>query len=115
MPGVTNKVKVNGNYAFVADDLPGLVVVDVTNFRSPTVVASVASSTEAMDVCLDSTGHYAYVADATGGLKVVDISTPTSARSSWGTSTPAPRTPSRSPSPRLSRQARRSSTFWCRI
>ncbi len=72
--GPPKKVKVSGNYAFVAAQTAGLLVVDISNPRTPHVVASVPT-TNAMDVDLNNSR--AYVADGAGGLRVIDVSTPT--------------------------------------
>jgi hypothetical protein len=72
--GSPKKVKVSGNFAFVAAQSSGLLVVDILDPRNPHVVASV-QTTNALDV--DLNGGRAYVADGSGGLRVIDISTPT--------------------------------------
>jgi len=84
-----NKVRVQGDYAYVATSVPNLSVVDINSANTVTygtVVGTVATpgvSTQAHDVALS--GGYAYVAYAVNlsttpptGLQVVDISTPSS-------------------------------------
>jgi hypothetical protein len=89
-PGPAQKVKVAGNYAYIAAQTAGLLVVDVTDPGAPFLAGSVAT-TSARDV--DVSGSYAYVADGAGGLRVIDISVPQSPQIvgtyAWGANTMA--------------------------
>jgi hypothetical protein len=89
-PAPTQKVKVSGNYAYVAAQSAGLLVVDITDPGAPAIISSVAT-TSATDV--DINGNYAYVADGAGGLKVFDIANPINPQLvgsyTWGANTAA--------------------------
>jgi uncharacterized protein YjdB len=77
MPGVAENVKVAGNYAYVAAGSAGLVVVDVTNRKTPFIAATLSlPGGYASDVRLDT--GIAYVAGGPIGLQVVDIRNPQS-------------------------------------
>ncbi len=67
-------VYVSGKYAYVADDLSGLQVIDISTPSSPTLVGTYNTSGNAYGVYVS--GKYAYVADDGSGLQVIDISTP---------------------------------------
>jgi hypothetical protein len=69
------QVAVSGSYAYVADGVNGLRVIDISNPGSPTLRATCAT-TIAFGVAVS--GSYAYVADYTSGLRVIDISNPAS-------------------------------------
>jgi hypothetical protein len=72
-PGPANRVKVSGNYAFVAAGTAGLLVVDIVDPVRPKIVSSLAT-TNAQDI--DIYQNSVYVADGSGGLKIIDISNP---------------------------------------
>ncbi len=57
---------VSGNYAYVADGLAGLQVIDVSNPANPQRVGGYDTSGYAHGVAVS--GNYAYVADDYGGL-----------------------------------------------
>src|SRR6266540_1996268 len=67
---------VSGNYAYVADELDGLQVIDVSNPANPQRVGGYDTSGFASGVALS--GNFAYVADYTAGLQVIDVSNPAS-------------------------------------
>jgi hypothetical protein len=69
-------VAIAGNYAFVADDAAGLLVVDISDPSNPLLAGSYNTPNSARDVAI--AGDYAYVADFESGLQVLDISSPTS-------------------------------------
>ncbi|MCX6376901.1 MAG: hypothetical protein NTU88_12870, partial [Armatimonadetes bacterium] len=89
-PAPTQKVNVSGNYAYVAAQSAGLLVVDISDPGAPVIVSSVAT-TSATDV--DINGNYAYVADGAGGLQVFDIANPLNPQLvgsyTWGANTAA--------------------------
>jgi hypothetical protein len=74
-PGVAQGVAVAGDYAYVADGLSGLRVVDISDPANPVSAGVHAVADFAYDV--DVAGDHAYVADRFSGLRVVDISDPT--------------------------------------
>lgn len=67
-------VAVSGGYAFVADGLSGLQVIDISEPTTPSLISSFDTPGYAEGVCVE--GDYAYVADGPGGLQVIDISVP---------------------------------------
>jgi hypothetical protein len=69
-------IEVVGKYAYVADRIAGLKIIDCTDITSPTVIGSVDTPSMAWRVAVQ--GGYAYIADLGGGLQVVDISDPSS-------------------------------------
>jgi len=72
-PGPANRVRVSGDYAYVAAGSAGLLVVDVGDPVRPKIVSSLAT-TNAQDLDIDQ--NSLYLADGSGGLKVIDISKP---------------------------------------
>ncbi len=75
-PGSAEGVFVAGNYAYVADGLYGVRVIDVSNPYSPMEVGYYDSPGEARKVFVD--GDLMYVADGTAGVRVVSVADPTS-------------------------------------
>lgn len=69
-------VSVSGNYAYVADEGNGLLIVDISNPSSPILKGSYDTAGLAYDVAVS--GNYAYVADSKNGLAIIDISNPSS-------------------------------------
>ena len=72
--GCANGVAVSGSYAFVADGVSGLQVVDISNPTNSVQVGRLGTSGYALGVAVN--GNYAYVADSDAGLQVIDISNP---------------------------------------
>jgi hypothetical protein len=72
-PGPANRVRVSGNYAYVAAGTAGLLVIDIADPVRPKIVTSL-STTNAQD--LDLYQNTLYLADGSGGLKIVDVSNP---------------------------------------
>ncbi|MHA1910936.1 MAG: LVIVD repeat-containing protein, partial [Candidatus Kariarchaeaceae archaeon] len=71
---LSNDVFVSGDFAFVADDISGLAIIDISDPTNPG--SPVYENTEhAFGVYV--VGDYAYIADAGWGLVVIDISDPT--------------------------------------
>ena len=64
-------VAVSGNYAYVADWGPGLLIIDVSNVANPTLAGSYNTPDDASGVALS--GNYAYVADKYSGLQIIDV------------------------------------------
>ncbi len=75
-PGDAFRVAVSGDYAYVADGMAGLQVIDIGTVGSESIVCGVGTPSQAFDVFVE--GDYAYVADLAGGLRIMDISTPES-------------------------------------
>tara|TARA_B100001057_G_C22791562_1_gene927836 strand:- start:291 stop:1610 length:1320 start_codon:yes stop_codon:yes gene_type:complete len=74
---VAYKVKVDGQYAYVAIGYSGLAIIDISDISNPNVVKIVDTDGQAFGV--DISGDYAYVADDTNYIEIIDISTPSSA------------------------------------
>ncbi|MGB9496878.1 MAG: LVIVD repeat-containing protein [Dissulfuribacterales bacterium] len=71
----TEDIYISGTYAYVAADIAGLLIMDISDFRNPKLVGSVETPIRARSVYIS--GHYAYL--ATWGdtdLYIVDISNP---------------------------------------
>lgn len=73
-PHITDDVVVSGNYAYVADRNSGLLILDISNPTTPTLVGSYNTPDSAFAVTL--AGKYAYVADGVSGLQIIDITNP---------------------------------------
>jgi uncharacterized repeat protein (TIGR01451 family) len=75
--GYASAVDVSGNYAVVADDLEGIVALNISNKAAPTLAQSFLTGDDARDVALGSTGIegeiYAFVAAGTAGVEVYEI------------------------------------------
>ena len=67
-------VWVQGNYAYVADDLSGLQVIDVSNPADPFIVGHYQAGDYAIDVTV--AGNYAFIAYGYHGMEVVDVTDP---------------------------------------
>ncbi len=74
LPGEAQKVKVAGNYAYVACRQGGLQVVDVSNPAQPVLVGSYDTSGYATTV--DVSGTQCVVSSGSGGVYLFDIATP---------------------------------------
>nr|NGX43112.1 hypothetical protein [Chlamydiota bacterium] len=70
-PGIAWDIVVSGSYAYFADDIYGLQIIDVTNVANPVRVGGYDTPGLARDVALS--GSYAYVADS-GSLQIIDVS-----------------------------------------
>ena len=70
-------VFIDGNYAYIAGDVNGLHIFDVSNPLNPIWVNRVDTPGSAEGVYV--TGGYAYVADDWGGLQIIDVEPPESA------------------------------------
>jgi hypothetical protein len=64
-------VAVQGDYAYVAAEMGGLIIIDIRDPANPQRVGGYATSSYANGVAL--AGNYAYVADDWAGLQVIDI------------------------------------------
>jgi len=75
-PGYAYDVVVAGSYAYVADGVSGLEVIEVSNPANTVEVGH--CDTPGSSVGLGVAGGYAYVADWNGGLRLVNVSNPAS-------------------------------------
>ena len=73
---VASGITISGNYAYVADDLSGLAIIDISNPTNPGTPVYRDTNGNALGVTIS--GNYAYVADFTSGLAIIDISNPSS-------------------------------------
>jgi hypothetical protein len=76
--GSVTAVAAEGNYAFLADDVDDVVIVNVTNPASPTLASSYALSGQVSDIAYAS--NFLHVAHQAGGytvLNVINRTTPT--------------------------------------
>jgi len=71
-----NDIVISGNYAYVADSYNGLVIINISNPASLSVIGNYNSPGDAKGVAV--MGNYAYVADGTSGVEAVSITDPTS-------------------------------------
>jgi hypothetical protein len=69
--GDARNVAVISNYAYVADGDNGLVILDISNPKTPVLVSSYDTAGIAYDVAVSN--GYAYVADGANGLVIVSI------------------------------------------
>ena len=76
VPTVIREIFVIGNYAYIADDVGGLRIVNVEYPSAPYEVGSFASANQANSIFVD--GNYAYVADRLNGLRILDVTNPSS-------------------------------------
>jgi hypothetical protein len=74
LPGVADRMTVTGNLLIIADDLSGLLLLNITNPLSPLLLGQAA--VPAGDLALD--GNLVLVAAADQGLAIVDITNPSS-------------------------------------
>jgi len=75
---VAQDVYVSGKYAYIADSMTGLLIVDISDVARPSLVGTYNTSGVAKGVFVS--GKYAYVADYDFGLQIIDISNPSSPR-----------------------------------
>ena len=73
--GYANSVYVSGDYAYVADGVSGLAIINIFDPTNPGTPIYEDTTDEASNVYVS--GNYAYVADFSSGLAVIDISNPT--------------------------------------
>lgn len=76
VPGEALKVKVEGNYAFIASRQAGLNVVDVSNPSAPVRVSGFDTTGYANSI--DISGNLAAVSSGSGGVYIFDITHPES-------------------------------------
>lgn len=76
LPGDTNGVAIDGNYAYIADGNQGLQIVNIADPSIPLLTWTCNTSGFAFDVAVS--GQHAFIADGDQGLQIVDIvATPT--------------------------------------
>lgn len=76
-PGRAIGVVVSGNYAYVADDTNGLVIVDISDVTKPKIVGTYDTPQNAYSVAFSSKDNLVYIADGNRDVIVVDVSDPT--------------------------------------
>jgi|GEM_PF-2890416 len=75
LPGdIANNVDVQGDYAYVAAGSAGLVIVNSSDRRAPTVVGQLNTNGSAKDVKV--LGDTVFLADGVGGVKLIDVADP---------------------------------------
>ncbi len=84
--GDARNVAVISNYAYVADGDNGLVILDISNPKTPVLVSSYDTDGIAYDVVVDATN--AYVADGANGLVIVSITNKANPSLAGWTNTP---------------------------
>ena len=72
--GSANSVYVSGDYAYVADGVSGLAIIDISDPTNPGMPIYEDTTGSANSVYVS--GDYAYVADGVSGLAVIEISDP---------------------------------------
>ncbi len=87
IPGNINDVDVIGNFAYVADSISGLAIIDVSNPYAPTLAGSY--NTPGGCRGLDVIGNFVYVADGSYGLQIIDISNPSAPTLAGSYNTPS--------------------------
>jgi hypothetical protein len=75
LPGEAQKVKLSGNYAYLACRQSGLQIVDVSNPTAPVMVGSYDTSGYATN--LDIWNNYLVMSSGGGGIYLFDITNPT--------------------------------------
>ncbi|MFX1282550.1 MAG: Ig-like domain-containing protein [Promethearchaeota archaeon] len=71
LPGDTNGVAIDGNYAYIADGNQGLQILNITDPSTPVLTWTCNTSGFAQNVAVS--GHHAFIADGDQGLQIVDI------------------------------------------
>jgi hypothetical protein len=74
-PGGAFDVAIRGKYAYVADGLKGLQIIDISTPENCALIGSCATRGDAQSVTV--VGNYAYIADHISGMHIVDVSDPT--------------------------------------
>jgi len=70
-PGTASDIDVAGDFAYLADGLKGLQVVNIIDKTSPEIIGNYDTSGNACGIFID--GNYAYVADGEQGIVIIDI------------------------------------------
>lgn len=73
-PGYALMACVQGDYAYVADNDSGLVIINVADPASPAIAGRILTRPKALHV--EVIGNYAYVACRDSGLRIIDVSNP---------------------------------------
>lgn len=68
-------VVVTGNTAYVADQVDGLQVIDISDPANPALLGSFNTSGFALGIAV--AGNLVYIADSSSGLQIIDVSDPT--------------------------------------
>lgn len=75
-PDASQAMTLWGTYVYVADGKNGLLVIEVLDPRTATIVGHFKTNGEARDIYV--TGPFAYIAEGNKGIQVVDITDPAS-------------------------------------
>lgn len=73
-PGGAHDIELSGNYAFVADQMSGMAVLNISDPTSPSLLTSTTETGNYHAVTVS--GNHAYVADYGYGLRIYDITVP---------------------------------------
>jgi hypothetical protein len=73
-PSYAQGVYVEGNYAYIADGLAGLLILDIYNPANPSLVGTCDTPRSATGIFVS--GIYAFVADQPAGLQIINILNP---------------------------------------
>ncbi len=74
MPATVQGIFIDGNYAYVADGLSGLIIVDINDINNPTVVGEFETNGFCVNVFVG--GNTAFLANQDAGLQIVDVGSP---------------------------------------
>lgn len=72
-------MQLNGlTYAFVADGVTGLLLINATNPSTPTLISSYNTTGSALDVftAVINSNSYAFISDGAGGMVIINVSNP---------------------------------------
>lgn len=78
LPGIVQRIMVVGGYVYIADNLGGLRIVDVSNPEIPHEVGfyEMPGTAQAVAVAGDAAARYAYVANGNGTFRIIDVTNP---------------------------------------
>lgn len=75
--GRIERIAISDQIAYLAAEISGVHMLDVSERASPRPLGHVRTSTKSLDI--EVSGNYAYVAEGRGGLRVLNVSRPESA------------------------------------
>lgn len=71
---IPQDIKINGNYAYIADRGSGIPVINIADPSLPVVVGSYNAVGDATGICIN--GEYAFICEYTGVIQMLNISDP---------------------------------------
>jgi hypothetical protein len=71
---------IEGSYAYVAADLNGLVIIDISDPEHPDSVGNCRPEMDCRDTDVAVDGHFAYMAADWSGVRIIDIAEPAAPR-----------------------------------